>query len=122
IKRGIIVDFSTVKNQILQIINTWSKDFKDTYESFIRFVDKKYKSFSELEKLLNLNDRETINWFKDIYSQLTSGAEFKSNSGEEFKNNLSDLLEVLKKEKIGIFLVHDEFGRLLQNATPGKIH
>jgi hypothetical protein len=53
---------------------------------------------------------------------LTSGAEFDSTKDGDFQENLKIILEVLKKEGIGLFIIHDEFGRFLQNLDQSNIY
>lgn len=122
LSRGIRVFLPTEKNNILETINNWRTNFPTTYNLFLDKVTKKYKNYDFWISKIETGSRIEIEWFKDIYHELTSGAEFDSTKDGDFQENLKIILEVLKKEGIGLFIIHDEFGRFLQNLDQSNIY
>jgi hypothetical protein len=111
-----------VVSKILSIIDTWQQNYKKTYKKFIQLLDENGKDLELWRiELLNFNEKE-IEWFKNIYPLLTSGAEFVSDFEEEFIFQIQYVLKELEKQDKGLFIVYDEFGRFLQNIPVHQIY
>lgn len=119
---GIKISLPTVRNKIISTLNNWRYNYPETYYKFNQFLSE--RNFDETDwknEVLKGNERE-IKWFKDIYPLLTSGAIFAIESNDDFVKNLEYILEILKKNNIGLFIIHDEFGRHLQNIDSERVY
>lgn len=124
-KHNIQLILPTVKNNIMMTIKRWEEHFPSTYNQFLKYlleVDKRAPSLDKWLEMIEENNKNEIEWFKGIYSILTSGAQFNSFSSNNLTENLNTILEVLIEQDIGLFIVHDEFGRMLQGLKQSKIN
>lgn len=122
---GYKIELPTERNNILKTINRWKTEYSSTYELFDNELTTKSKRAKTIEQwivLIQNGNKEEIEWFKTIYGRLTSGAEFESYTDGNLQESLDIILKVLKANKLGIFLVHDEFGRFLQGLDQNKIN
>jgi hypothetical protein len=111
-----------VVSRILGTIDTWEKEYKQTYKKFVQMLNDKKKDLEIWRiEILNYNEKE-IKWFQDIYPALTSGAELVFDFEEEFIFQVQYILNELSKQRIGLFIVYDEFGRFLQNIHVNQIY
>ncbi|AMQ20894.1 hypothetical protein [Geobacillus sp. JS12] len=111
-----------VISRILGTISTWEKEYKQTYKKFVQMLSSENKDLELWRiEILNYNEKE-IKWFQDIYPTLTSGAELIFDFEEEFVFQVQYILNELSKQHIGLFIVHDEFGRFLQNVPVNQIY
>lgn len=123
--RGIQVNLPTERNNILQTIHRWKKDFPNTYKLFTDKVlseSNKARSLEQWLLLIENGNQEEIAWFKSIYRDLTSGAEFDSHSNGNLQESMNVVYDLLIDNKLGLFIVHDEFGRFLQGLAQSKIN
>lgn len=112
----------TEKNNILETIENWEDNFPHTFEAFVRIVKEKHNNYDLWLSKIDDGDRIEIDWFKEVYPKLTSGAFFDISKNGNFQENLQIIIDVLKRENIGLFMIHDEFGRLLQNLDQSNIY
>lgn len=122
VSEGINIFLPTEKNNILKTIDNWKENFPNTYEKFINKVNEAFNDYSLWFSKINSGNRSVIEWFKEIYPELTSGAVYHDNNDGNFLNNFDLILSVLKKNNIGLFMIHDEFGRFLQNLDQSNIY
>lgn len=119
---GIEVDLPDEKNKVVEIISNWLNEYPSTYKAFTALLkDRSSNPKLSIQKIEDGNHAE-INWFKSIYPTLTAGAEFPSNTGGIFIEKVEYIIEKLKKENIGIFIIYDEFGRFLQNLDHQEVY
>lgn len=122
ISEGINIFLPTEKNNIRKIIDNWKENFPDTYENFINKINNTFNNYDLWISKINSGNRTAIKWFKEIYPELTSGAIYHDDNDGNFLKNLDLILSVLKQNNIGLLLIHDEFGRFLQNLDQTRIY
>lgn len=122
LSHGIKIFLPTEKNNILATIRNWKKHFSQTFYEFLNEVKEEYKTYEFWLSKIESGSRREIDWFKKVYHELTSGAVFDSTKDGDFQENLKIILEVLKRKNIGLFIIHDEFGRFLQNLDQSMIY
>lgn len=118
----IYVVLPTERNNIIETISDWKTNYPSTFKRFKDKVKAKYNNYQLWLSLVEDGGRQEIEWFKKIYPDLTSGAKFDSYRDGNFQENLKIILEVLHRENIGLFIIHDEFGRFLQNLEQFNIY
>jgi len=121
-KEGIKINLPTVKNSILETLNEWEKDFPTTFHYFKQILIEYQKDYNQWVTKIKNNNSEEITWFKKVYPKLTAGAIFHPAFNGDLIESLEYILHVLKKNKIGIFIIYDEFGRLLQNIEHDQVY
>ncbi|CAM5198624.1 hypothetical protein UACE39S_02876 [Ureibacillus acetophenoni] len=111
------LDFSlpSVAEEIKHKIALWKSEFEETYNKFCQILSDKNWDIQKYIDDVDNYDYEAIDIFKENYPNLTAGAEFSlSYSNANINEQLSYILEQLNKRNYSIFLIYDEFGRLLQ--------
>ncbi len=112
------VDYS---NNILNIISQWEKHYPHTHDQFLAMLQKNKKTKNKFEYELLTNNAKTIDKFIDFYKNVTSGAELPIKKKFNLVPNLEKILVSLKKINKGIIIVHDEYGRFLQNINQNNL-
>ncbi|MDE5414182.1 hypothetical protein [Alkalihalobacterium chitinilyticum] len=109
-------------NKILSTIQLWEDEFPKTYKLFLQKLkeDKKDIQIFRIE-IMGKNEKE-IEWFTKTFPALTSGAEFIVDFNDDFVEQVKYVLHELEKENLGLFIVYDEFGRLLQGMEVNEVH
>lgn len=122
-RNGIDAALSSDKETIIDTIENWKKNFVNTYNAFQEIVQQDKKiSVSQWLGLLETQVDEELYWFKRIYSQLTSGASYQTNNSQLFIEKMELLIDILETHNIGIFIMYDEFGRVLQTLDSEDIY
>lgn len=112
---GIALDLPTERNNIIKNIKNWEEYYYSTFEQFEDLLQERLIDLNSWMKKIEQGNLLEIEWFKSIYPDLTAGAKFDSHANGDLIENLNKTLETLVEKNIGIFIVHDEFGRFLQN-------
>lgn len=106
---------------ISDIIRNWESNFSETYLKFDDFVRTRKISTSDfLDKISD--DIELAKDFSNFYKEVSSGASISSDDDSSLIDTLEDTLARLSKMGLGIFIVYDEFGRMLQNVKPNEVN
>jgi len=107
----------TYYQSVYKKIEQWAEKYPDTFNTFVHILEKEYgESIEDFKKdLLNFN-QESYNFFLKIYPELTSGGEFNP----FYSCSLIDIYtkvcrEIRKKGYQGIYIIFDEFNKLLEN-------
>lgn len=109
--------------KIIQTVDLWSQEFPTTYRAFKRILKENGKDLDTWRLAVLNQEKEEIDWFiDDVFPSLTSGSEFVVDYKESFIDQIKFVLQELKKKNIGLFIVYDEFGRMLQTIEPHLIH
>jgi energy-coupling factor transporter ATP-binding protein EcfA2 len=117
LKRNNLMDIApdSYYGKAVETIDTWKKDYPDTFEKLKELLKKDSISVSEFEMELSKMNRHSLEKFKEIYPRLTSGSMFspmvESNSMtlyREVSNSLS------KKGYGGIYIIFDEFSKYIE--------
>ncbi|MHC8520851.1 hypothetical protein ACPJHQ_05500 [Rossellomorea sp. H39__3] len=109
-------------SKIFNMIDTWEVNFPKTYRSFKRLLKESGRDIELWRVNIQSYDRQEIQWFKEIFPLLSSGAEFSIDYKEDFIEQLKFVIGELEKQNIGLFIVYDEFGRFLQSINTTMIH
>jgi hypothetical protein len=107
--------------KILQIVDSWKEKYPKTYKNFIRLLQNREKHIDVWRLEVQAQNINEINWFKSIFPQLTSGAEFLVDFGGDFIEQLKFIIDELTSMGIGLFIVYDEFGRYLQSLEHSEV-
>lgn len=107
---------TTYFNSVLKKLEQWKTEYKDTYEKFRGLLEKKRgESIESFEEKVEKFDQESYQFFIDIYPDLTSGGDFNPFYGcslEEVYESVNR--EVRKRGYQGIYVIFDEFNKLLE--------
>lgn len=121
-EEGIEVDLIGERIEIINVVKKWRSEFPQTYEHFLELLKVREISINQwLRKLEHPNSNE-VEWFKEIYPTLTSGARFTIRYKDHFLEQLAIINEKLEEENVGIFIIYDEFGRFLQSLATNEVH
>jgi hypothetical protein len=108
--------------KIIQTIELWESEYPKTFKQFKKLLKEKNKDL-ELWRISILNqDKDEVDWFHTIYPLLTSGAKFTPEINESFIDQISNVLEQLNQQNLGLFIAYDEFGRFLQSLEMNEIN
>jgi hypothetical protein len=111
-----------VISKIFSMVDTWRESFPKTYRTFKKLLKESGRDFELWRINIQSYAREEIQWFKEVFPLLSSGAEFSIDYKEDFIEQLKYVLDELDKQGIGLFIVYDEFGRFLQSINTTMIH
>lgn len=111
------IDFSlpSIVDEIKIKMLLWKENYYETYARFNQELKEKNWSIDGFLSDIEEYDIGAINWFKEIYSSLTSGAKFSVSYDFDINEHLTYILTQLNEKGYGLFLVYDEFGRFLQS-------
>lgn len=99
--------------EAVNTINSWKKDYPDTYARFGKLVGKDVDGFIGL---LRDNDEDTLEKFKEAFSKITSGSAFNPFIDEDIKSVLMSVNRRLCKKHgyKGIYIIFDEFSKYIE--------
>lgn len=120
-KYDVEVEVPGVAADILLRIEIWQKEFPETFVKLQKLVSENWDWNIWLHKIENY-DQKAISWFTRTYPQLTSGSPFQISGYGDITTQLENVLSELQKKGLGLFVVHDEFGRFLQSLETIQIH
>lgn len=119
----ISVEVAGVAETISEIIKNWKKEFPDTYHKFLTELQNRgYQEVKSWLAQVNQLSQAEIQWFEEIYRELTSGASLEQQIQVPFVDQLENILDALRKHNVGLFIIYDEFGRYLQSLDPAEIN
>jgi hypothetical protein len=104
-----------------EVLDNWYRQFPKTYNAFLDELSERKIQLADLELNIKKNNKDSIDFFHNIYSKLTSGAKLRSYSNKNSLIILERVLHQLKKINKGILLIYDEFGRFLQNINENNL-
>ncbi|MER2009753.1 MAG: hypothetical protein ABS939_20140, partial [Psychrobacillus sp.] len=99
---GIVLSLKGDSEQILQTIELWKNDYKDTYLKLINLCTSFGCTIEELIEGITVNDERFIVEFKKMYGTLTSGATYISESKASFVEKIQHLTNQLSIKKMGL--------------------
>ena len=101
----------------LEFIQMWKDKFPEVYdllERSLKNID--YGTVSKLENNLSKFDTKALETFTAIYPKLSAGADFDYFSGDAVDVYREVSVELVKKGYRGIFIIFDEFNRVLDTS------
>jgi hypothetical protein len=120
-KYDVEVEVPGVAADILLRIEVWQKEFPETFIKLQKLVGEHWDWNIWLHQIENY-DQKAISWFTRTYPQLTSGSPFQISRYGDITTQLECVLSELNRKGLGLFVVHDEFGRFLQSLDTAQIH
>lgn len=113
-KEGISFSLKGEEDQIIQTIKNWRMNYQSTYSNLEKLCAQDNQSLDTLVAQIKTGSKEAIDLFKKYYTILTSGASLIVTTKTTELEQLEYILKQLKKQKVGLFITYDEFGRFLQ--------
>src|SRR5699024_9837430 len=118
---GINMTVPGMVNNILKVVKTWRTEFPNTYESFKQKLKLNNKNVDVWKSNVESYNKKEIEWFKEIFPTLTSGAQFVVDFNDDFVGQIIHVLNELSKRDVGLFVIYDEFGRFLQSMGSSEV-
>jgi hypothetical protein len=104
----------TYFKSVIEIIDTWKKDYPKTYVQFVEGIKEPVSGF--MEQLRDYN-QDCFERFIQLYPKLTSGSEFNPVEGLDVVELYENVVRKIKpKGYSGIFVVYDEFSKFLEGS------
>ncbi|WP_342025547.1 hypothetical protein AADC60_16130 [Cytobacillus pseudoceanisediminis] len=119
---GIELIVPGVMTKILETVEIWQKNYPKAYKQFKALLKERNKSIDIWRLEILSQDKFEIEWFKNEFPKLTSGAEFLVDLNEDFIDQMKYIIDEMEKLNIGLFIVYDEFGRYLQSIERNEIN
>ncbi|MCR5608650.1 MAG: hypothetical protein K6G26_06265, partial [Lachnospiraceae bacterium] len=106
----------------LKQINTWKKDYIDTYKKFQELLVDNKTNIKEFTTKIKKCDTEAMELFKILYPSITSGSVFNplaNSEALELYNSMSAKLKDYGYD--GIYIVFDEFSKYIESKNEAYI-
>lgn len=110
-----------IVSRINDIVLNWETNFPDTYKKFVDFLIEESLSKRDFFSKIEI-DKGLLGKFGEFYKEITSGASFETDDESGLIDVLETILKELSKLNLGIFIVYDEFGRLLQSIKHNEVN
>jgi hypothetical protein len=107
---------------ILNIVDTWKKKYKSTYDEFLSLLEKKTWTLETWRKDIEKVNVKAIDWFKKAYPMLTSGSKLSLSFDKDLIKQFEYITEELRARNLGLVIIYDEFGRFLQTIPSTIVH
>lgn len=100
-------------SEALKMLQNWETNFPATYEAFASRLGKRMSAFKR--KLSRYNE-SALNFFREVYPELTSGGTFNPNVEEEVIQVYRSVNRTLCERHgySGIYIVFDEFSKYIE--------
>ncbi|MCF8001386.1 MAG: hypothetical protein K9K32_00525 [Halanaerobiales bacterium] len=107
----------TYFDSVIKKIDDWEENFPKTYDDFKNILKNRFNlKITEFIDDINNYDRDSFDQFVDIYPEITSGSQFEKFYGVNLEEiYLSVVKEIRDKGYKGVFVLFDEFNKLLEN-------
>ncbi|MEC0238379.1 hypothetical protein P4H66_00645 [Paenibacillus dokdonensis] len=119
---GIEVVLPGVSAKIIDTIQVWKTKYPDTFEAFIRLLEKDEKKVDKWIVEIQKQNEVEMKYFSKIYPMLTAGASFDVDYDHSFISQMEYLISIFQENNFGIFIVYDEFTRFLQGLSRTKFN
>ncbi|MCM0625140.1 hypothetical protein M5J14_11510 [Lysinibacillus sp. OL1_EC] len=107
---------------INELIELWEVKHPEVLRNLEKILNRHDIELDKFVKQIKDNDEQAMLMFKNIYTEVAFGMPYHNPNTIEFIEQLIYLIDELAKNKIGIFIVFDEFGRFLQTISNAKIY
>ncbi len=122
LKRDIYIATPGIFTEISKIIKRWKKDYIQAFIQFESALTDRDYTYNEFNKSLKSKDEKIVKLFTEIYEEITFGSKITYASNSKVIEYLEFVLRELNKRKIGLFIVYDEFGRVLQSIDSDNLN
>lgn len=98
-------------------IEDWEKNYKDTFNTFEKEVNKNGITINELITNLKMCSNEALETFKVVYPKVTAGSEFNPMAVSDVLPLYKGVTERLVEEYnySGIYIIFDEFSKFIES-------
>ncbi|MFW6016446.1 MAG: restriction endonuclease subunit S, partial [bacterium] len=106
-------NFQAVKDKI----NQWKKEYPATYDMFVeKLENERGYSIDDFSKSISNFEHKAYDLFEEWYPDLTAGGEFDPYLSSDLTEIYTEVnKEIRKLGYKGIFVIYDEFNKLLEN-------
>ena len=112
----------TYFSEAIKVIGNWKKNYKETYEKYIRILKEKNISAKEFVAELENCESNALVLFKEIYPNLTSGSEFNPLTGGDVLIMYKSVAEAIKEYGYsGIYVIFDEFSKYIESQSKNAV-
>lgn len=108
------------KSDIKKIVTSWKDEFPIMYKELLYFLKENDLTEKKFLKTSEIDDNYIL--FKKFYKNITGKELGNDNFTEDLISYLERASILLKQENKGIFLIYDEFGRVLQNLQESQLN
>ena len=105
---------------VREIIEKWKNHYISAYLDFSEYL--KSIQLTESEFLTQISQNEVLESFKHFYQTISFGSTYPSSQKLDLIETFETISDELKAKNLGIILVYDEFGRMLQNLDHREIN
>ena len=104
-------------SEAIKMIQNWKNNFPDTYKAFQQKIDG--KSGNKFIKELSLYNENTLEQFRNIYPELTSGGVFNPVVDNEVISVYQSVNRILREKHgySGIYIIFDEFSKYIEGHS-----
>jgi len=104
-------------------IQDWEKNYKDTYNQFVKELRSNNSDPQIMKSELKLCSRDALDLFVDIYPKVTAGSTFNPLAVSEVLPLYKGISERLVEETdfSGIYIVFDEFSKFIEGLNGNSI-
>lgn len=103
-------------NTILKVVARWHAEYPAAYAAFEEHLRQRQLTHEQWLVILQHHEEEAIQAFIQLYEQVTAGTVWAVEHDELFIEHLEPLCAQLGEQNVGLFIVYDEFGRLLETV------
>lgn len=121
LSRGIEFNKIGIIESIEWTIDNWRVNYPQLFEQFINLLNIHGYILDKWLLEINKNNSVEVDWFRNTYQELSGGAIFERNLKFDLVEHLEEIKIVLQREKLGVFIIFDEFGRFLQSLSNNEI-
>ncbi|AVV57006.1 hypothetical protein C7121_13265 [Paenibacillus glucanolyticus] len=109
-------------SDILSNVEMWQDRYPTTFRDFLKLLEERNWGLVQWKQDIENVDVNAIEWFREVYPTLTSGSILNINYDKHLVSQLEYVLQELHNRNMGLFIIYDEFGRLLQSLKPAEVH
>lgn len=114
-ERGLKVSLPGTHEEILTIINRWRNHYPANWSAFEFGLSKHGYDLDDFQAAIKAREDDVVGVFDSIYKDITGGANFVSYGSHDVVEILEEVSAQLEDQGVGLVLVYDEFGRMLQH-------
>lgn len=105
-------------SKAVEVVRCWKNEYEDTYSRFEEELrTTAFGCVDDFLQALEDADKVALEWFERVYRKLSSGAEFDQYGDDIVEMYVSVARKLPTLGYRGIFVVYDEFNRVLEQGT-----
>jgi len=120
-ENGLSLEIRSSYTAALRFINRWATDFPATYRALQEALARTHlRTMDNLVQGLRRFDPAALHFFTEVYPELAAGADFDYYDGDVADVYREVCVELVKYGYRGIFLVFDEFNRVMDVSVRNR--